>query len=227
MSRKEDIDDPKEAFKALTKKALSLGVTPQQIAQLEAVKQLRAPNKTLSKIKDFFRPIVWPMIVSWLVLLAIITVVWLVEWPVSRKTLWTPYFEFWDSDIERESCVVEFPEVLLDMTRPPVDCGICRDVTGVDKVAKITPSQFEAKYAYSGRPVVVVDAMKDWTAMDKFSFDYFKSIYMEDSPALLNLEQNCQFFPYKTDFYSLGEVFNMSADRAAMKDGSEPWYIGW
>ena len=58
-----------------------------------------------------------------------------------------------------------------------------------------------------------------------FSFDYFKSIYTDDSPALENFERDCQFFPYQTDFLNLRHVFNMSASRAGMR--GEPWYIGW
>ena len=55
-----------------------------------------------------------------------------------------------------------------------------------------------------------------------------QGIYPEDSPVLRSsVEHNCQFFPYKTDFHSLQEVFNMSDDRAQLKDGAEPWYIGW
>jgi len=30
------------------------------------------------------------------------------------------------------------------------------------------------RYAYSGRPVIVTDAMSNWTALRSFSFDFFK-----------------------------------------------------
>ena len=81
------------------------------------------------------------------------------------------------------------------------------------------------RYAYTGRPVVIEDGQKNWTARTKFSFDFFKGIYSKDSPVLNNFERNCQFFPYKTEFRRLVEVFEMDKERASFK--AEPWYIGW
>lgn len=78
----------------------------------------------------------------------------------------------------------------------------------------------EGRYAYSGRPVVVVDAAINWTATEVFSFPFFKSLYE-------GVDGNCQFFPYRTEFKSLREVFEMSADRSLLEEGTEPWYVGW
>jgi len=82
------------------------------------------------------------------------------------------------------------------------------------------------RYAYSGRPVVVIDAMENWTAQHVFSFQFFKGVY-EESLEHWTLQTGCQFFPYETEFTQLREVFNMSEDRAHMRDGTRPWYIGW
>lgn len=75
-------------------------------------------------------------------------------------------------------------------------------------------------YAYSGKPVVISDAMANWTAPMVFSFSFFKTLYDGE-------EASCQFFPYKTEFRSLQDVFDMSADRAMMEKGTAPWYVGW
>jgi histone arginine demethylase JMJD6 len=69
--------------------------------------------------------------------------------------------------------------------------------------------------------------MVNWTAVKTFSFEFFRSIYAADSPVFQARDQQCQFFPYRTNFHNLSEVFQMSEDRAHMKSGSEPWYIGW
>ena len=74
---------------------------------------------------------------------------------------------------------------------------------------------------------MITGATKNWTAPDVFSYDFFKRLYSKDSPALYGSGEKCQFFPYKTNFYSLHDVFQMSDDRAQLKDGTEPWYIGW
>jgi len=81
------------------------------------------------------------------------------------------------------------------------------------------------RYAYSGRPVLILDGQENWTAPDSFSFEFFKNIYSSDSPVLVNSERDCQFFPYQTNFKNLGDVFNMTSERANMK--GDPWYIGW
>ena len=43
--------------------------------------------------------------------------------------------------------------------------------------------------------------------------------------ALERVQSDCQFFPYKTNFNSLGEVLQMSKEREEGK--GKPWYIGW
>ncbi|CAG2053195.1 unnamed protein product [Timema podura] len=82
------------------------------------------------------------------------------------------------------------------------------------------------RYAYTGRPVVVMDAMGNWTAQHIFSYQFFKGLY-EQKLEQWSLKLGCQFFPYDTEFTQLREVFNMSEDRSLMLDGTKPWYIGW
>jgi len=38
-------------------------------------------------------------------------------------------------------------------------------------------------------------------------------------------EDECQFFPYRTEFISLEQALNMSKERSEWK--AEPWYFGW
>lgn len=73
--------------------------------------------------------------------------------------------------------------------------------------------------------VVVTDATKNWTALEVFSFEYFKEIYEKNDPHRKTLD--CQFFPYKTNFTSLFDAFNMPKERVESKPGTEPWYFGW
>ena len=128
-------------------------------------------------------------------------------------------------DISEIQCVVDNFEFIADMFRPYVDCSVC-NITGIDRISNISQREFLRKYAYSGRPVVITDGARGWSALDKFSFEFFKELYVPDSPNLETTDRECQFFPYQTKFESLGEVFNMSEDR---RDGvvGEPWYIGW
>lgn len=86
--------------------------------------------------------------------------------------------------------------------------------------AFLAATYFHYRYAYSGIPVVVTDGASNWTALQSFSLDFFQRLYRNsDLKASKNV---CQFFPYKTEFKGLQDVFNMTAERSR-----QPWYIGW
>lgn len=104
------------------------------------------------------------------------------------------------------------------------------------------------RYAYSKVPVVVTDALVNWSAPAVFSFDYFRRVYLgttgEEGESDNNFRRqgatrtSCQFFPYRTEFRSLEEALRMAPERAhyngSSSNGSSsngqtaaPWYIGW
>ncbi|KAL7291432.1 hypothetical protein TKK_0015017 [Trichogramma kaykai] len=122
--------------------------------------------------------------------------------------------------LDQDKCLIESPPLAKQIFRPAQDCSICQDVHGIDRLSQIHPREFEDRYAYSARPVVISDATANWTAMQSFSYEFFKSLYGER-------EANCQFFPYKTEFRNLREVFNMSESRARLEAGAKAWYVGW
>ncbi|CAF1500009.1 unnamed protein product [Adineta ricciae] len=133
-------------------------------------------------------------------------------------------------DIYREECLAPKLEFLIDTFRPVTSCDICRNITEIERVSRITREEFEAKYAYTNRPVIVTDAMNDWLALEEFDFKFFKRLYRTNSSALRAVEEKCQFFPYKNknEFETLGDVFEMDLNRAYMIDEDyQPWYVGW
>lgn len=90
-----------------------------------------------------------------------------------------------------KKCWISLPDSISHAFRPPEDCGFCKNITQADRVSNISPTEFERKYAYNAKPVVVTDATTNWSALNVFDFWYFKDVY--DS---FNSEQmNCQFFP--------------------------------
>ncbi|KAL0124516.1 hypothetical protein PUN28_006399 [Cardiocondyla obscurior] len=118
-------------------------------------------------------------------------------------------------------CWITTPSFVQKLFRPPQDCSICQDVQQVDKLSAVDPTIFEQRYAYSGKPVVINDAMMNWTAPKVFSFAFFKNLYDEEKAT--TFKGNCQFFPYNTEFESLQDVFDMNEDRAMMVKGTAPW----
>lgn len=140
------------------------------------------------------------------------------------------YDKLFAIDIQHEECLAPKLEFLVDVFRPVTSCDICHGVDGIERVSNITREQFEEKYAYTNRPVIVTDAMEDWLALDKFEFEFFRRLYKTNSSALRAVEEKCQFFPYKNkdEFENLGDVFEMDLERAHMTDDNyRPWYVGW
>ncbi|GFT18873.1 uncharacterized protein NPIL_605511, partial [Nephila pilipes] len=83
--------------------------------------------------------------------------------------------------------------------------------------------EFLNVFAYSTVPVIVTDGTKNWSAMNAFSFEFFRNLYLgNEDDVFWEVERECQFFPYQTEFQSLAEVLSMNQTRA-----EKPWYIGW
>lgn len=131
-------------------------------------------------------------------------------------------------DAVRETpCIIDNNFFIMEMSRPLAPCTMCQNLTHVPHYDVIPKDKFLTEHAYSGRPAVISGATTNWTAMDNFSFWFFRDLYRKHPGSFDTVEEECQFFPYNTDFESLEDAFNMSDDQAAMKDGEKPWYFGW
>ena len=218
-----DVFDIDEEFRKLFLKYKKKGLTGKEIAKSKVLKDI--------DFRGSYRELFLKYLLYFLIALTVAYVAIVVNcafsWPIKNETLHRLWFKLYDADIETEHCSVYIPESVNDIFRPPVECSFCRGVKEVKTVYNISQDEFEDLYAYTGVPVVIGDGTANWTAPKYFSFDFFKKIYANGSVALNKQQQNCQFFPYKTDFRHLGEVFQMSKERALMTDGSKPWYIGW
>ena len=129
--------------------------------------------------------------------------------------------------VKTTKCLVEQNVMLSEISRPMMDCSKCANIKSVPIVRNISKEEFTEKYAYTAVPVLIKEATQNWTAMDTFSYEYFKRIYTEKEDTLRLIDEDCQFFGYKTEFDSLEEALNMSKERADYKDGEQPWYFGW
>ena len=225
MSKKTLTDEEiKKEFRKIYNKAVSLGLTADDLLQLDAIKEIK--GSLLEKERRIFTYILCIVGCTFIAFYGIF-LAYMLDWPIGREKMLRVWFGLNGLDIDYEDCVIGMPEFVTDVFRPPVECDFCKNITEVDRVSNISPAEFEELYAYTGVPVIIEDGTFNWTAPEVFSFDFFKEIYKEGSQALENQERHCQFFPYKTSFDSLGEVMQMSPERVRMEDGSEPWYIGW
>lgn len=223
--KNEDVQpfDVETEFKKLYDKALSLGLTQKDFAKMEILQLISWEGSTLNVILKY------SLFAALIIVVLLNLIFWalLLEWPLERETVFRAWFTMYGAELEHEECLVDLPESLTDLLRPPVECGFCQNVSQVDVVTGISKEEFEQLYAYTGVPVIVADGTANWTAPQVFSFEFFKEIYKKGSTALENHSKNCQFFPYKTAFRGLAEVMQMSEERARMEDGSAPWYVGW
>lgn len=126
-----------------------------------------------------------------------------------------------------ERCLISNNEYTTEMSRPLVQCGMCRNLENVPIESGISAEHFQQKYAYTSVPVLIKDATGEWSAMSSFSFKFLRDLYIGTDGALTTVDEQCQFFPYKTEFKTLSDVFLMPEERANFKEGEKPWYIGW
>ncbi|KAG7307737.1 hypothetical protein JYU34_006308 [Plutella xylostella] len=130
---------------------------------------------------------------------------------------WTS--EEWSSDL----CLLDAPSATKAMFRPPEDCNMCREVTGVHRVSNITAEEFESDYAYGSTPLIVSGAASQWRAVREFNYEFFKKFYQDSKMGTRT--NDCFYFAYKSGLNSLQEVFSMDESRANLS--GEPWYVGW
>lgn len=116
------------------------------------------------------------------------------------------------------------PSSATKIFREPENCEMCSHVSAVKKVSNVSSHEFE-EYVNSVTPLVVTDGTRGWSAPRTFTFSFLKNIYLHKGREAGR--KACQFFPYKTEFQSLEEVFNMSEARSKLEGGTRPWYVGW
>ncbi|PZC75726.1 hypothetical protein B5X24_HaOG205700 [Helicoverpa armigera] len=147
-------------------------------------------------------------------------------------------------------CLLPSNYLVWEATRPLADCSYCENVTKPIILWNVTRQEFAVRclsinihflkhlsllkstflfqnYAYTPRPIIVKNAIKNWRATKEFSYNMFKRLYEQTEGSYESLEEGCQFLNFKTDLFSLREVFSMPEARARNEDGQKPWYVGW
>lgn len=137
-----------------------------------------------------------------------------------------PYFDGMMKNALGIKCVVPNNYLVWEATRPVADCNICRGVNSVMVLPNVTRDEF-LNYAYSYRPIIIKNAAGHWPAMKVFSYSFFRDLFESTPGSYESIDEECQFLNFKTDLYSLKQVFSMSQKRVRNADGERPWYIGW
>jgi hypothetical protein len=91
----------------------------------------------------------------------------------------------------------------------------------VDTVSEITPELFKTKYYEPQIPVVITDLSKNWSAYNKWNWDYFKQIVGNQKVGIYNNVKSDAYTPVnKADEYTtFGEYVDM------IRKGPAAWRI--
>ena len=139
-----------------------------------------------------------------------------------------------------QECIVRKPRWLTNhlTTKPTANChSICQGLTDVPALEKVSSLEFLTKYAYSGRPLIIRNATKSWTANENFDFAFFKRIFQSYAENLVTiLESNaklspehaklfdvCRFLPFNTNARNLAEFLRISEAKSLENN----YYVGW
>ena len=104
-------------------------------------------------------------------------------------------------------------------------CRVCEGVEGALRFVNLSREDFIHQHAYSAKPIVVEGAARGWPAMEVFSYDYFKDLYLQTPGSLDDDYTKGQFFSYSSSIMDLKGLFQLPVEQAEMK--TERWYIGW
>lgn len=123
-------------------------------------------------------------------------------------------------------CLLPSNYLVWEATRPLADCRYCDNVTKPIILRNVSREQFN-EYAYSPKPIIVKNGISNWKAIKEFNFGMLKRLYEQTHGSYESFDEGCQFLNFKTNLFSLKEVFNMPEARVRNEPGQKPWYIGW
>ena len=94
----------------------------------------------------------------------------------------------------------------IEDCRAFINCEMCQNVEAIHIIMAedLTQNLFLEKYENSGQPVLIKNAAKEWPAMEKFGFEFFKNLYLNlSSPVLKNEVDECEFLSWDFDFKNI------------------------
>ena len=158
-------------FTNLHAKTVTLGLRQHQLARLKFVTATRKAR--WAKVKRLFLKV----ILATFIFTVFLEVSCLLDWPLSKKQLADATWRLrgWSArESQTQRCLVRASPTAQNLARPPIDCSFCEGVSGVLEVANLSQLDFSHSFAYSGQPVVVSDGCLGWSAVEVFSFNFFK-----------------------------------------------------
>ncbi|XP_014368902.2 uncharacterized protein LOC106719152 [Papilio machaon] len=123
-------------------------------------------------------------------------------------------------------CLVPLNYLVWEATRPLADCDYCVNITKPIILHNVTRDNFKI-HAYTSKPIVIKNVINHWRAVKYFNYYLFKRFYEHTMGSYELFDEGCQFLNFKSDLFSLKEVFSMPKERIMNAPGQKPWYVGW
>lgn len=139
--------------------------------------------------------------------------------------LYTLLYPLFNGMVAGSTCLVTHLSPFGEVIVPLANCDMCRGVHGAPRLSNLSREDFVRHYAYSSRPILVEGAVLNWSAVEVFSYDYFKDLYLSVPGSLEEDNFTGQFFAYNSNVGNLKELFSLPVEVASMQ--AEKWYVGW
>lgn len=123
-------------------------------------------------------------------------------------------------------CIIPNNYFVWEATRPISNCTFCSNITKPIILQNVSKEDFD-RFAFLSAPMVVRNAFWHWPAMKKFSWRFFKQLYMDIEESYQTVDEECQFLHFKSDFISIKDVFSMTEARIRNLPNEKSWYVGW
>lgn len=134
--------EPEDLFLEILRKCEKLGVSPDDFAELSAVRKLKPKNNNNFGGERFF----FFFLSSFILICAAVIGIGSQPLTLFFARIW---FYFRGYDIESEMCVLDMPSEVQNIFMPPFDCSVCRNLTEIERVTNISPEDFENRYLLS------------------------------------------------------------------------------
>ena len=114
---------------------------------------------------------------------------------------------------------------------PRVNCGYCSGVKEpkLFHESNVSIAHFMSNFAFGSGPILFKGASKSWPATTKFSYNFFRDMYMKarkNSRAANNnvdRQKSEQYFSYRSSLFTLQEFLSLSEAESI----NSSWYISW
>ncbi|KAM8702925.1 hypothetical protein ACLKA7_005294 [Drosophila subpalustris] len=133
--------------------------------------------------------------------------------------------DYYHTELQGQRCALSVSRALSYVFRPPERCDFCSNIKSIPHLSDLSPAKFEADFAYSGVPIIVRDAMQNWTATTEGFQDIYEAL---DMPQARVMGEAPWYFGWSNCHTEVTEEFRKHYDKPYfLPNNSENKAIDW